>query len=130
MPYNPPEYAGFVEAAGYAKVKDLLAWSIDLTVPIARAHREDRRAGARAQQRGRSGRSISAPSIATWRGLQEIYRDAWQDNWGFVPPTDAEIRQLASDLRPILDPNLVLFAEIDGKPVGCAVSRSRTSTRC
>src|SRR5205085_10028591 len=29
MPYNPPEYARFIEAAGYAKIKDLFAWTID-----------------------------------------------------------------------------------------------------
>ena len=54
--------------------------------------------------------------------MQEIYREAWHDNWGFVPPTDAEIRQLAADFRPILDPNLVLFAEMKGRTVACAVS--------
>jgi GNAT superfamily N-acetyltransferase len=54
--------------------------------------------------------------------MQEIYRSAWQDNWGFVPPTDAEIRQLAIELRPILDPEIVLFAERAGRPVGCAVA--------
>ena len=41
---------------------------------------------------------------------------------GFVPPTDAEIRQLAVELRPVLDPELVLFAERAGEPVGCAVA--------
>ena len=54
--------------------------------------------------------------------LQAIYRTAWQDNWGFVPPTEEEIRQLAADLRPILDPAIALFAEIDGRPVGCAIA--------
>jgi hypothetical protein len=39
-----------------------------------------------------------------------------------VPPTDAEIRQLAVDLRPIVDPALVLFAELHGRPVACAVA--------
>jgi GNAT superfamily N-acetyltransferase len=54
--------------------------------------------------------------------LQSIYTAAWQDNWGFVPPTDAEMRQLALDLRSVLDPNLVLFAEAHGEPIGCAVA--------
>ena len=51
--------------------------------------------------------------------VKDIYRTAWEDNWGFVPPTDAEIRQLAVDLKPIIDPELVLFAERRG-------GRSRT----
>src|SRR5205807_5444956 len=50
------------------------------------------------------------------------YRAAWIDNWGFVPPTDAEIRQLALDLKPVLDPELVLFAEIGDRTVACAVA--------
>jgi GNAT superfamily N-acetyltransferase len=54
--------------------------------------------------------------------LKTVYRAAWSENWGFVPPTDAEIRQLAVELRPIVEPELVLFAEMAGKPVGCAVS--------
>jgi hypothetical protein len=54
--------------------------------------------------------------------MQSIYRAAWVDNWGFVPPTDDEIRQLALDLKPVLDPELVLFAEMDGRAVACAVA--------
>src|SRR4029453_911621 len=32
MPYNPPEYARFIENAGYAKVKDLYAWIYELAL--------------------------------------------------------------------------------------------------
>src|SRR5215212_10450147 len=31
MPYNPPEYPRYAEAAGYRKVKDLYAWFFDFT---------------------------------------------------------------------------------------------------
>ena len=48
--------------------------------------------------------------------LLRVYREAWSQNWGFVPPTEAEARQLAVDLKPIVDPELVLIAEIDGPP--------------
>ena len=34
MPYNPPEYAAFLGHAGYEKLKDLYAWTLDLTQPI------------------------------------------------------------------------------------------------
>src|SRR4029453_15070799 len=30
MPHNPPEYATFIESAGYAKAKDLFAWLYEL----------------------------------------------------------------------------------------------------
>jgi hypothetical protein len=51
-----------------------------------------------------------------------VYRAAWIDNWGFVPPTDEEVGQLARELKPIVDPELVLLAYQDGTPVGCAVA--------
>ena len=54
--------------------------------------------------------------------MNDIYRSAWQDNWGFVPPTDAEMKQLATDLKPVVDPDLVLFAELRGRPIACAVA--------
>lgn len=121
MPYNPPEHQGFIEACGYRKAKDLLAWDIDLTSPVSeRIQRVAERVRQRADIR------VRTVDMADFEGeiatLQEVYRRAWEDNWGFVAPTDREIRQLARDLRPVIEPELVLFAEKDGQPVGCVVS--------
>ncbi|MGE5246586.1 MAG: N-acetyltransferase [Betaproteobacteria bacterium] len=121
MPYNPPTYPAFVEAAGYRKAKDLLAWKIDLTVPLG--DRASRLADRLARRSGIVIRPVRLREFGReLEILKTIYRAAWQDNWGFVPPTDAEIDQLAVDLKPVLDPELVLFAEMDGRPVACAVA--------
>ena len=97
MPYNPPHYADFIEAAGYAKAKDLLAWDIDATVPPgARIQRVSQRLAAR---HGVSIRSVDMSKAGFDKDLQHlttIYRAAWSDNWGFVPPSDAESRQFAA----------------------------------
>jgi len=121
MPYNPPQYAGFIEGAGYTGIKDLLAWTIDLTVPLPeRIVRLAERVARRHQIRIRTlNLREFEHDLAV---MQAVYKAAWIDNWGFVPPTDAEIRQLALDLKPILDPALVLFAEIEDRTVGCAVA--------
>ena len=121
MPYNPPSYPGFVEAAGYRKVKDLLAWPIDVSAPPP--ERITRLADRVASRHGITVRPLELGAFERDLAImQGIYREAWQDNWGFVPPTDAEIRQLAIELRPVLDPELVVFAERAGEPVGCAVA--------
>jgi GNAT superfamily N-acetyltransferase len=121
MPYNPPSYAGFVEQAGYRKAKDLFAWSLDLSVPLGR--RIELVAARTARRHGVTVRTVNLREFdAELATLQTIYREAWQDNWGFVPPTDAEVRQLAHELKPILDSELLLFAEIEGRPVACAVA--------
>jgi len=123
MPYNPASYPRFVERAGFQKAKDLLAWDIDMAQPLS--DRLTRLADRIARQSGVRLR----PVRTTRRGFAEdldhlktIYRAAWEPNWGFVAPTDAEITHLARDLKPILDPELVLFAEADGQPVGVAVA--------
>ena len=121
MPYNPPAYPTYVESAGYAKSKDLYSWHFDVTAPMpARIARIAERV------RGRYGITVRPVDLSRFDAeleiLKVVYRAAWAGNWGFVPPTDAEIRQLAVELRPVADPELVLFAEMNGEPVGCAVS--------
>jgi len=120
MAYNPRSYAGFVEGAGYARVKDLYSWELDLRQPLP-----ERILRIADRVRGRYGVTIRPVSLKRFDAELEIlkllYREAWTDNWGFVPPTDAEIRQLAVELKPVADAELVLFAEINGEPVACAV---------
>ncbi len=121
MSYNPRTYPAFVEGAGYGTVKDLFAWEMDVSAPLP-----ERLTRIADRVRNRFGITIRPVNLKRFDEeleiLKAIYRAAWSDNWGFVPPTDAEIRQLAVDLKPVADPELVLFAEMHGEPIGCAVS--------
>lgn len=121
MPYNLRHYSLFIESAGYGKVKDLFSWHLDLTAPLP--PRVERIAARVRERFDITIRRVDLKRFdAELEVLKHLYRSAWVDNWGFVPPTDAEIRQLAVDLKPIADADLVLFAEMKGEPVGCAVS--------
>jgi hypothetical protein len=121
MPYNPPAYVDFIERAGYRKAKDLLAWSLDTSLPVG-----ERIARVAERTKTRHGISIRSVNLRAFdrelRAMLEIYRTAWSENWGFVPPTDAEIRQLARELRPVLDPEIIIIAEQGTRPVACAVA--------
>ncbi|MEX2088209.1 MAG: hypothetical protein WEB62_00490, partial [Bacteroidota bacterium] len=46
----------------------------------------------------------------------------WAKNWGAVPMTMEEIDALAADLKQVLVPDLVIFAESKGKTIGFALS--------
>lgn len=123
MPYNPPTYAGFIEQAGYRKAKDLFAWDIDINAPLGdRITRLQDRLATRRRIQVRPVRMTRAGFQDDLDHLKAIYRAAWSDNWGFVPPTDAEIQQLATELKPVVDPELALFAEVDGVVAGCALA--------
>ena len=54
--------------------------------------------------------------------IREIYNQSWEHNWGFVPLSEAEFEFVAKDLRQIVDPEIVLIAEIDGRPIGFAMA--------
>jgi len=123
MPYNPPEYPDYLESAGYRKAKDLIAWDFDGAQPLGERVR-------RLHDRLKARHGITVRPVTLTRegydrdlaALQHVYREAWSDNWGFVPPTEAEMRQLARELRPVVDPGIVLFAEVRGELAGCVVA--------
>jgi GNAT superfamily N-acetyltransferase len=54
----------------------------------------------------------------------EVYNAAWERNWGFVPLSEDEVRQMAKDLKPILDENWAMIAERKdtGEVVGAALT--------
>jgi len=52
------------------------------------------------------------------RAINSVYLEAWKKNWGFLPTIDEEIIFNAKMLRRIIDPNLMLMAEVDGKAIG------------
>ena len=121
MPHNPREYAAFLESAGYRKVKDLYAWLYTLDsqpppviVKLARRVRE------------REGIVVRPLNLAEFtrevERLRVIYCGAWERNWGFVAPTEAEFRRLATELKPIFDPRCAVCAEVGGRPVACAIA--------
>jgi GNAT superfamily N-acetyltransferase len=122
MPYNPPEYAGFIERAGYRKAKDLFAWIIDLPGAI---HTE-RMSRVVAWFKSRHGLTIRSVNLSAFEAeierFVDVYCRAWAENWGFVKPTTAEARQLASELRYVVDADLVTAAEVDGRLVACAIA--------
>lgn len=116
MPYAPPYAAAHVEAVGYAKVKDLDAWIIDVGSFLAR------RKGVRLPDKVVVRNLNEADYAGDIRRVVEIFNDAWSENWGFVPFTDADITHLAKSLRPLLDPRLVVIVEHAGKPAAMSIA--------
>jgi GNAT superfamily N-acetyltransferase len=118
MTYNPPSYVGLVEGAGYAKAKDLYAYISQVHgASLERLERLADRTRRRNPALSTRGANLK-DFVGEVRLAKEIYNAAWEDNWGFVPVTDAEFDWLAKELKPIVLPELVRFAFVDGEPVG------------
>jgi hypothetical protein len=123
MPYNPPYYADFIEAAGYGKVKDLLALDVQCGEPLI-AHTEKlvntmERIGKRAEAKGYTIREVNMKDFkGELEKLFEIYNEAWEKNWGFVPMTRDEFFNEAEMLKQVVVPELAVIVEHGDEPVG------------
>jgi hypothetical protein len=118
MTYNPKYYIALLDREGFRKAKDLLAFYMDFSkCPL------DRLARIAEKTRKRYPELVFTPvrKATLTRDLvkvKEVYNAAWQDNWGFVPMTDAEIDFMAGRLKPLLMEGLVWVAETATEPVG------------
>lgn len=57
------------------------------------------------------------------RRFVEVYTSAWSGNWGFVPPTEAEIHSMYKEMKPVLDEDFACVAETaDGTVAGVSLS--------
>ncbi len=122
MAYTPEYYQPLLENYGLKKAKDLLAFKIeyDKIIKMEKLHRVAKLAKERYKM------VVRPVNMKDFKGelnkFKMIYNKAWEKNWGFVPLTDAEIDKMADDYKQIIDPRLVLFAEIDGETVGAALT--------
>jgi GNAT superfamily N-acetyltransferase len=121
MTYNPEYYVPLIEGAGFTKATDLLAYIL-LTSEVAR-EKIDRVAKV-VQKRGQVRlRMMDLSRIDSELAIvKDIYNDAWDRNWGFIPMTEAEIHFSAEDMKAILLPELAYVAEVNGEPVAFALA--------
>jgi GNAT superfamily N-acetyltransferase len=120
MSHNPPYYAGLIESAGFDKAKDLLSYWLEGLTPPERLVRGVERLAARA---GVTTRPLDIKRFKDEvEAIKSIYNAAWSRNWGFVPMTEAEFDFMASELKPIVEPNLCFIAEAEGQPVGFSLT--------
>jgi GNAT superfamily N-acetyltransferase len=120
MAHNPRYYPGLLESAGLDKVADLLAYRF--TAGEA-PERFSRGAARMAREEGITVRPLNMKRFAEDLAIiKSIYNSAWSRNWGFVPMTDEEFDHVAKEFRPIVDPDLCLFAEVDGEAVGFSLA--------
>jgi GNAT superfamily N-acetyltransferase len=117
MPYTKRYYLDFMAALGYAKAKDLFAYSYGYEGAVPDyLERFCARVAERTDARIRPVRMDRFEEDV--RRAFTVYNRAWSRNWGFVPMTEAEFRYMAHELRAIVDPAVALIAEIGGEPVG------------
>jgi GNAT superfamily N-acetyltransferase len=115
--HNPPYYRDLIESCGFTKAKDWYAWWF---ADPARAAARLRPLGQRFRKH--LGVTIRAGNLKNIREessrLRQIYNQAWKNNWGFVPFTEAEIEFMTHELKQLVIPEFTLIAEVGDEPAG------------
>jgi GNAT superfamily N-acetyltransferase len=121
MNHNPPYYAALLESWGLVKAKDLYSWwFVDPYDMVSQWHRRAEWLARRGGVRVRPFRKKDFE--ADVERCRDLYCSAYEDAWGFVRLTDTEFRYLAGQLERIAVPEMVLLAEVEGKPVGFSIT--------
>ena len=99
MGFAPPYAARRVEELGYRKAKDLMAYDYDVTStpPIRGEAMLERTSEAHRVRVRPVDMSRYDAELAV---IMDIFNDAWSENWGSVPFTEAEITHVANGMRP------------------------------
>lgn len=119
MAHALPHYAPLIEGSGFLKAADVLAFKMPIQQEIDRRLVEL----VRRLEKSKEIKVRFFDPKNFWRDCEiliQIYRSAWKDNWGFVPPTDEEFRDLVKSLKQIYIKEMVQIAEVKGEPVGMA----------
>ena len=124
MGHNPPYYAEFAERYGFTPIQTSLAYRYDfanINFDVNNGPAIIHRIAARARQRHGSA-AIRSPRMKDWDAeiprLHAVYNKSLAVLPEFSPLELTEFRAQAEALRPIIDPELVFIAEVDGKTVG------------
>lgn len=119
MGHARPWYGPAVEACGYERARDLLAYRVrpDFEAPrvmLKLAERMSDRVVVRPLRR----KQLLADAAV----MRDIFNDAWQDNWGFVPLAEEDWLDTVNTLTKLMPDDYIQIAEYDGEPVAFMVA--------
>ena len=119
MPHSPKWYGQLLEEQGYYPLKDLLAYLMQVDMEVPRIVRNlmgkfSKRLHIRVLRRNQLKVEMEI--------IRSIFNDAWSDNWGFIPFTEAEFSELGSTFRFLLRDEYFQIVEVDGVPAAFMVA--------
>jgi hypothetical protein len=125
MPFNPDYYPVLTESCGYKKANDLLSFYMDAKAATDEKLLEklERMADIVAKKENIKIRYVDLSDFnKEVLKVRQVYNAAWEKNWGFVPMTEDEMYHIAKMLKLIVNKEYVMFAEINGVPIGFSLS--------
>lgn len=122
MPYNPPYYREYLEQYGFSRAMTM--WAYYIHKKYVNVEKLDR--GVALVYRRNPSLSIRTLDMSRFdeeaATILDIYNEAWSRNWGHVPMTEAEFKQLTHEMKQVVDPRIVYIIEDNGTPVAFSIT--------
>jgi GNAT superfamily N-acetyltransferase len=123
-PYNPPFYIDHLTSYKLQKAMDLLVYYISVAEGYKIPDRILTLTDDVAKRYGVKVRKVNMKEY--YKDVQkvvEMSNSSLDGNWGYTSVTKAEAKAVARDLKPVIQPDGVLFAEdFEGRAVGFAIA--------
>ncbi|GJL77794.1 MAG: hypothetical protein NPINA01_07830 [Nitrospinaceae bacterium] len=117
MPYTKPYYPEQLNKLGYQKEKELLAFWIDKNTEKPELFTVMAKRIARELEDSYEIRTLNMAQLKSeLKIILDIYNEAWNKNWGFVPMTEEEIDDMAKQLKYIAQPDYIYLLYKEGDP--------------
>ncbi|MBB4659292.1 hypothetical protein [Parvularcula dongshanensis] len=122
MPYARPALAEAVAATGYETKMRLLAFVVDLDAHYPRPPVVQKlQAQVEADPSLRLRKMEPKRFREDVRACMAIFNDAWANNWSYLPFSDEQVDHVASELKPLLEPDAFWIGEKNGEPMAFVV---------
>ena len=111
--HSPRYYGASIERCGYQKAQELLAYELDIHTYVTPSTKQEliERTAGRIKVRQLNRKTMEAD----FEVMRDVFNDAWQDNWNFVPFTREEFRAIGKEMLMLLPKDFIQIAEIDGQ---------------
>ncbi len=120
LTYNPPYYNDLLTQCGYVKSIDWYAFMVRRDVKLRpsfyRIRERILKQGIRIETLDLKKLDVAIRHVGT------IFNEAWIENWGHVPLTERQLRDLADELKFVVDPDLTYLAFLGEKCIGFSLS--------
>lgn len=117
MPFGRPDYQTMIENQGFEKAIDMYAFMADLNAGYPRPRVTSMMVEYANKNKDIVVRHLDKKNLAEeMPKVMDIFNDAWSDNWGYVPFSDAEVAHMASEMKPLISPETFLIGDIKGEP--------------
>jgi GNAT superfamily N-acetyltransferase len=119
MGHSRPYYDAAIKNCGYQSAQDLLAYELradKVSTPKVMRTLIERNAERINVRCLRSGEKETELEV-----MRDIFNDAWENNWSFVPFTRKEFKAIGKELLMLLPTDYIQIAEIDNEPAAFVV---------